>query len=136
MGLDDGRLEVMRVVALLTAAAGGALSFGLMLSAGRRTPRLLLVLFVIWVLSPFLALGWATAASRGWPALTRATLYGTTLVVTLGSLAIYGGLVRPPAGSAAAFVYVAVPPASSLIAIVAVLAAALMSRRSRLAARR
>jgi hypothetical protein len=71
-------------------------------------------------------------SSKRWPLLTRATLYGVTLVVTLASLAFYGKLVLPPAGSPRAFVFVAVPPASWLFMTIVVATAALISRgRSR-----
>lgn len=101
----------------------------MMLRAGRNTPRLLLALFVIWVVSPFVALAWANMISQRWSVLTRATLYGVTLVLTLGSLAIYGELVKRPAGSANAFVFVVVPPASWLLMAIVVPLAALLSRR-------
>jgi len=103
-------------------------SLGFMLRAGRRTPRFLLVLFVIWVLSPFVALAWASMVSKRWSILAQTTLYCVTLVLTLGSLAIYGGLVVPPAGSPAAFVFVLVPPVSWVLLTVVPIAA-LISRR-------
>ena len=100
----------------------------MMLRAGRSTPSLLLVAFVVWVLSPFVALAWANMVSQRWSVLTRTTLYCVTLVVTLGSLVIYGfGLA--PAGSARAFSFVAVPPGSWLLIAVVVPIAALLSRR-------
>jgi hypothetical protein len=129
-GKHDGAfLGVLRAVALIAVVAGAGGSVGLMLRAGGRTPRLLLALFVIWVLSPFAALAWANMVSKRWSVPTRATLYCVTLVLTLGSLAIYGGLVLPPAGSARAFVFVAVPPASWLLMAIAVPLAAWISRR-------
>jgi hypothetical protein len=121
-----GRLRAVGLIAVVVCAVG---SVGLTLRAGRRTPRLLLVLFVIWVLSPLAALAWANLVSKRWSALTRATLYCVTLVVTLGSLAIYGDLVMPPAGSPRAFVFVAVPPASWLLLATVVPIASLVSRR-------
>lgn len=126
---DDGFLDRLRGVALMVVAAGAAGSLGLMFRADQRTPRFLLVLFVIWILSPFVALAWANMVSKRWPVLTRATLYGVTLVITLGSLAFYGKFISPPAGSPRAFVFVAVPPASWLLMAIVVSAAALISRR-------
>jgi hypothetical protein len=101
-----------------------------MFRAGERTPRLLLVLFTIWVLSPFVALLWANMVSKHWSVITRVTLYCVTLIVTLASLAIYGELVdvRPP-GSANAFLFVAVPPASWVFMTIVVATAAFISRR-------
>ena len=123
------RPDRLRAVALIVVAAGAVGSVALTIRAGRNTPRLLLVLFVIWVLSPFVALAWANVKSQRWSALTRATLYGMSLVVTLGSLAIYGGLVKRPSGSANAFMFVVVPPLSWALLAVALALAALLSRR-------
>jgi hypothetical protein len=122
-----GRLGAVALIAAVTGAVG---SVGLMLRAGQRTPRFLLVLFTIWVLSPFVALGWANIVSKRWSAVTRATLYAVTLVIALGSLAIYGGvLVVAPSGSPPAFVFVAVPPGSWLLLTIVVPMGALLSRR-------
>jgi len=116
-------------MALVALGIGAIGSLSFMLREGRRTPRLLLVLFVIWVLSPFVALAWANIVSKRWATPIRATLYCATLVLSPVSLAIYGRFVSPPAGSPHAFVFVAVPPASCLLVAIVVLIAALISRR-------
>lgn len=116
-------------MALIAVVAGAVGSVSLMLRADQRTPRFLLVLFLIWVLSPFVALAWANVVSKRWTVLTRAALYCVTLVITLGSLAFYGELVLPPPGSPRAFVFVAVPPVSWLLMTIVVSMAALISRR-------
>jgi hypothetical protein len=108
---DSGFLGLLRTVALVAVVAGAAGSVGLMFRASQHPPRLLLVLFTIWVLSPFVALLWANVVSQRWSVVTRAMLFCATLVVTLSSLAIYGELVvTKPAGSANAFLWVIVPP--------------------------
>ena len=117
----------LSTVALLAALAGAAGSLGFMLNAGRRTPRFLLVIFVFWVLSPFVALVWAHMASKRWSVGTRATLYTVMLVLTLGSLAIYGHDALRPRKAQAAFVYVLVPPASWLLIAIVVPTAAFIS---------
>jgi hypothetical protein len=117
-------------VALIAVVAGAAGSIALMLRASQHPPRFLLVLFTIWVLSPFVALGWANLVSMRWSVVTRSTLHVVTLVLTLGSLAIYGNvLVVAPSGSPPAFVFVAVPPASWLLLTIVVSTGALISRR-------
>ena len=129
---DGGFLGLLRAAALIAVLVGAGGSVGLMLRAGQRTPRLLLVLFVMWVLSPFMALALADVASKRWSILTRATLYSVMLVITLGSLAIYGDDAFGHRTAHAAFVYVAVPPASwLLIAIVVPIAALISGRLSR-----
>ena len=121
-------LGLLRVAALIAVLAGAAASLGLMLHAGRRNDsRILLVLFAIWVLSPFMALVLANVVSKRWSVLTRATLYSLTLVLTLGSLAIYGDVALGPPRAKTAFVFVVVPPASFLLIAIVVPIAALIS---------
>jgi len=118
----------LRVAARIALVAGAVGSLALMLLAGRSTPRLLLVGFVGWILSPFVLLAWADRVSRRWSDLTRTTLYGVTLVITLGSLAIYGVVLVRSTGSPRGPAFVAVPPASWLLIAVALGIAALASR--------
>jgi hypothetical protein len=125
-----GFLGVLRAAALIAVLAGAAGSLGLMLHAGRRNDsRILLVLFTIWVLSPFVALVLADVVSKRWSALTRATLHSVMLVLPLGSLAIYGDVALGPPRAKTAFVFVVVPPASWLLIAIAVPIAALISGR-------
>ncbi|HLJ17702.1 MAG TPA: hypothetical protein VKV15_24610 [Bryobacteraceae bacterium] len=130
---DDAFLRPLRAVAMILAVAGATGSVGLMLRAGHRNgSRLLLTLFAIWVLSPFVALLLANLISKQWSVFTRATLYSLMLVLTLGSLAIYADVAFGPPRAKTAFAFVVVPPASwLLIAIVVPIAAFLSGRRSR-----
>ena len=125
-----GWLSLLRAVALVVGMIGAIGSLGFMLRAGQSTPRLLLVFFVIWVASPFVALLWANLVSKRWPVVTRVTLYGVTVLVTLGSLASYSELIPlKPRGAANAFSFVAVPPVSWIFMTVFVSIAVLISRR-------
>ena len=127
---EGGLLGLLRAAALIAVLVGAVGSVGLMLRAGQRTPRLLLVAFIFWVASPFVVLASANIVSTRWSAVTRATLYSVTLVLTLGTLAIYGNLiVVAPSGSSNAFRFVVVPPASWLLLAIVVSIAALISRR-------
>lgn len=127
-GRPDG-VGLLRAVSRIAVLAGAIGALGLMLRAGRNTPRFLLVLFFIWVLSPFAALAWANIVAKRWSALTRTTLYCVTLVISMGSLAIYGAAVMQAAGSPRATVFVVVPPGSWLLMAIAVSTAAFVSRR-------
>jgi hypothetical protein len=101
-----------------------------MLYAGRRNPsHLLIFLFVIWVLSPFVLLGLANIISQRWSSLTRGTLYGVTLVLSLSSLAIYAHRALGPPRPQAAFIFIVVPPASWLLIAIVVSLAGLISGR-------
>ncbi len=130
---EGGFLGFLRAAALIAALAGAAGSIGLMLLAGHRNPSLLLiVVFALWVLSPFMALVWANVVSRSWAVLTRATLYVVMLVISFGSLAIYGALAFGPLRAKTGFVFLVVPAASwLLIAIVIPIAALISGRLSR-----
>jgi hypothetical protein len=113
-------LRLLRPAALTAALIGAVGSVGLVLRAGRTTPRVVLVLMVIWVLAPFAALAWANIVAKGWSVLTQTTLYGVTLVVTVGALASYGSVIVPPAGSPRGFMFVIVPGLSWLLIVIAI----------------
>jgi hypothetical protein len=121
----------LHTVAQVAVVAGAVTSIGLMLRAGH-PPLFLRVLFAIWVLAPFMALLVADAVSARWSVLTRATLHGVMLFLTLTSLMIYGYVVVRPPRSTPAFVWVVVPVASCLLmTIVIPMAAFISGRRSR-----
>jgi hypothetical protein len=127
---EAGFLVLLRAAALIAVLAGAAGSLALMLHAGRRNDsRVLLVLFTIWVLFPFVALVVADVVSKRWSVLTRATLHSVMLVLTLGSLAIYGDVALWPPRAKTAFAFVVVPAASWLLIAIALPIAALISRR-------
>ena len=81
------------------------------------------------MLSPFVAPAWANLVSMRWPVLTRATLHGVMIVITLVTLAVYGQVVFSTE-SPRAFAFVFVPLASWLLMTIAVGIAALVSRRA------
>jgi hypothetical protein len=118
----------LRAVARIALVVGAVGSVALMLRAGTNTPRFLLVIFVFWILSPFVALAWANTVAPRWTALTRMTLYVVTIALAPASLAIYSGLIPRPAGSANAVLFTAGPVASWVVMTVAVGIAALVAR--------
>lgn len=128
---EAGFLGVLRAAARIALFVGAAGSVGLMLHVGRRkgSPRLLLALFAIWVVSPFVALAFANIVSKNWSVLTRATLDSLMLILTVGSLAIYGDVALDPLRPKVVSVFVVVPPASWLLIATGVSIAALISRR-------
>jgi hypothetical protein len=127
---EGGFPGLLRAVARVAVVCGALGSLGLMLWVGHRNPsRILLILFTGWVLSPFIALGLADRVSKGWSALTRATLHGVMLVVALASLALYGGVAFGPRRSTPAAVFLVVPVGSWLLAAITVPLAALISGR-------
>src|SRR5437879_3283936 len=88
---ESGFLGLLRAAALTAVLTGAVASVALMLHAGRRnSSRLLLVGFALWVLSPFVSLVLANVVSMRWSVHARAALYTLMLVLTLGSVAVYG----------------------------------------------
>jgi hypothetical protein len=130
-GIPERRLlGLLRIAALIALLAGAIGSVAFTLRAGQHNnSRVLMVLFVLWVLSPFVAIGFASVVSKRWSALTRAALHSVTLVLALASLAIYGYVAVGPPRAKTAFVFVVVPPASWLLTAIVVPIAALISRR-------
>jgi GNAT superfamily N-acetyltransferase len=113
-------------LAAVVAAAGG--SVGLMVWVGRHHPSsVLLLLFALWVVSPFMGLQLADRFSKRWSVRTQATLHSVTLTLALGSLAIYWYVALRPPTPRPAFVFLAVPLASWLLMATAVPAAARLS---------
>jgi hypothetical protein len=122
-------LPILRAAGLAALPIGAVGSIVLFVHATQRTPPFLVVLFVIWLLSPFAAFAALHVMSKQWSAATRTTLYGLMLVITLVSLTLYGNDGLRPRAAAPAFLFVLVPPLSWLLIGIAIPAAALISRR-------
>jgi hypothetical protein len=89
---------------------GATGSIGLMLHVGRANPsRTLLVLFAIWVLSPFVGLALAASGSQPWLVAAREGVHVVMLIVALGSLAIYGRVAFGPPRPRPAAAFLVVP---------------------------
>jgi hypothetical protein len=123
-------MRLLRTAALIAIPIGAAGAVVLFFRAAEHPPLLLVVLFLLWLLSPFAILAWAHAMSRRWAVPTQAALHGVTLVIALASLAIYGNVIdvaRPGSPKAAPFVITA--PASWLLIAIVVPLAVFVSRR-------
>ena len=123
---------MLRTTALMAAAIGGAGSVAFLLLAGQRNSELILLvsLFSIWVLSPFIVLASAILKSERFTETVQSTLYVLTIVIALTSLAIYGRVIDvKPEGSPNTFLFVAVPPVSWIVIAIVLSIAALKSRK-------
>jgi len=101
---------LLPLVMFWVALAGAVAAAVLVLYAGHRNNSLvLLTLFAIWVSSPFVALTWFNRISQRWPVFTRTMLYGVTLILVVGALAIYENMASAPPGSKLAFPFLMVP---------------------------
>jgi hypothetical protein len=115
---------------VLVGATG---SVALMLYAGRRqNSRVLLLLFAVWVLSPFMAPVLTRVVRQRWSVVTRATLNITMVVITLGSLAIYVDVAFGNSRAKIGTVFLIVPLLSwLLIAVAAAIAVSVARRQTR-----
>jgi hypothetical protein len=115
-------------IALVLGAIG---SLAFLINAGRTTPKPLLLLMGLWVLSPFVALFAGNALSKRWSAGVQVALRRTIVVVAVGSIVLYAlDTVRHIAGKPAAM-YVLVPPVSWLLVAIVALSAFGSDKRSR-----
>ena len=111
----DASVDPFRRVARTALAIGAAGSLALMVYAGRHNRSIALVLlFTVWVSSPFVALAVADRWARRWQPASRAAFYGVMFAVSLGSVLVYAfDALRPR--PQAAFFYVLVPPTCWII---------------------
>lgn len=105
---------------------GGAIdSLAFTLRAGHNNKSVLLILlFAIWVLSPFIALIVANVFSSRWSVPARRTLYCLVIFLTIVSLIGYSGVLSPT-GTKTAFVFLVIPLLSWIIMVIATI----LSRR-------
>ena len=105
-------LQTMFLTALLIGAIG---SLYFMFKAGSNQKSIILIgLFTVWVLSPFVGLFIANKVTSIWTAITRQLLFWLMLSLTIVSLIAYSGLMTIP-DSKPAFVFLALPFISWLV---------------------
>jgi|SRR5450631_630491 len=107
--VDNDKLSVLRTVAAFVVVAGAVGSVGFTLHAGRNNHSILLpLLFVVWVLSPFITFLVLNVVSKRWTVHVRMWLYILMLILTIGSLVSYCGILTP-SGTKPAAVFLVVP---------------------------
>lgn len=125
----EGMLGLLRSAALMATGAGTVGAIALMLSVPRHRIPFLMVLMSVWVGAPFVILAWALIKSGGWAVSVRVTLCVVTLLVTAGTLVIYGHFVANPRPSQPAAPFVLTPVVSVIFTAIAIGLARLISRR-------
>ena len=124
-----GSLNIINKLLTVLLLIGSGVSLYFVLHTGRNNKSAVLVgLFVIWVLSPFLALILANLLSRTWSSTTRKVLYGLIVLVIIGSLVGYAG-VFSPAGAKPAAIFLLVPLISWLLIAIVIPVAISRSKR-------
>jgi hypothetical protein len=116
---DENGATGLRSTALIAFVIGAVGSIGLWVRAAQHPPPLIIVLFVVWVLSPFVVLGIGYVVAKRWAPSTQAALYWLTLLVTVASIGIYADDAVSHRTAHHAAVYVVVPPASWIVSAVA-----------------
>ena len=99
---------------------GAATSMARMLYVGRKNESIILLLmFVGWVLAPFI--GWLLVdrRSKSWSERNRLRLYILMIVVTIMSVVIYSGVINP-INMKPAFVFLVVPCVTLIVIVLTV----------------
>jgi hypothetical protein len=105
----NDKLNLLRLITLGIAACGAVYSLILTIQAGHNNKSVILpILFVIWVLSPFITLIIANISSLRFSVFARRLLYTLMLFITFGSLLGYTRIIAP-AGAKPAGVFLIVP---------------------------
>jgi len=113
-------LVLLRSVAVIATLIGAATSVAVTLYVGRRNPSVtLLLLFALWVLSPFVAAVCANVLSMRWSDIERAIVACTTIALTLASTAIYAYVAFGPPRPKVARVFLLTPLVGWVVAVIA-----------------
>ena len=106
---EDQKFGLLRVMAIIILFAGGVVSAWFTYDAGKDNHSLLLkILFLIWILSPFVALIRIYSISGQWSAIRRGIVYNLMLFVAFVSMVAYSGEWNLP-GMKPAFLFLLVP---------------------------
>lgn len=87
-----------------------------------------MALFFIWVVSPFIGVLLANVFAKRWSVFFRVTLYILMIVLSLGSLVAYRGVLSPAEVKPTA-VFLIVPLISWLVIVSVILLATVMPRK-------
>ena len=106
---ENQKFSLLRTTAIIILFAGGVVSAWLTCDTGQGNRSLLLKsLFLIWILSPFIALIRLYTVSMQWSPLRRGLLYNLMLFVALVSMVAYSGEWNLP-GMKPAFLFLTIP---------------------------
>lgn len=111
-------VRFLRKTALILVLTGAVVSLILTFIAGHNNNALILTfLFAVWVLSPYTAFLMSDVISKSWSVLCRSALYCLMVVLTLGSLLLYSGILKFHSVKPA-FVFIIVPLISWILLII------------------
>ena len=118
------RASAVQWIVSLVSTASAVCALGSMSIIGQRQRSVLLIaMFTVWVLLPYVALTVLNMRARAWSAEARHSVQYATLLISLASLARYVAVVLRPLKSQPASTFLIVPLASWIaIGIVALVA--------------
>jgi len=123
-------INLLRITAMIIMAIGAIGSLYIMFNASRNQKSILLIaLFTVWVLSPFIGFFLTMKISNRWTTAARTSLYWLMIILTIGSLIAYGGAFNTPQ-TKNAFRFLVVPFLLWLILIIAFLITRRFSRKN------
>lgn len=118
-----------RTTALMVLVVGAIGSLVFMFNAGRNQKSIMLLsLFTVWVLSPFAALFIVNKISNRWTVSMRVLLYWLMIILAIGSLVAYSGILLPQ-DTKNAFIFLVAPMASWILILIFILIARKISKR-------
>ena len=122
-----GTLRAMARAGLLVGAVG---SVCFAVYAGRHNASVLLrALFAVWVVSPFAGLRLTERRAEQVPTGIASSMRGSSLVIMVCSLGIYGAAAMSGPGHHTTFAFLAVPAASWLAIVPLLIASRKVARR-------
>ena len=124
-GQKTNYLHLLAQSAIIAGAIG---SLGFTLKAGHKNSSILLVaLFIIWVLLPFVVLSFVSKMSRAWKEPERVMLDMFILSIGMVSLISYSGIFIP-SDTKPAFIFLMVPLISLILTILVLIVIKLKMR--------
>jgi hypothetical protein len=123
--------SLLRRIALTITVLGAVGSLVFMFHAGRSQKSIVLIaLFTVWVLSPFIGVFIVNKISIRWPANVRVLYYWFMIILTILSLFAYSGKFIGH-NTKAAFIFLVGPLASWLLIVIFFLIASKIAGRSK-----
>lgn len=131
--MNDNRTSnktILRSTAIMVALLGIIGSLYFMFNAGSNQKSILLLgIFTVWVLSPFIGLFLVTKISNRFAVANNSSFYWLMIILTIGSLVAYSGTLSPPA-TKPAFMFLIIPFVSWLFIATVYLIAKRKSNKS------
>lgn len=123
--------DTLRKVSLISIAVASTGAFGLTMYVGRNNPSLaLMMMFMMWVLSPFVAALIVDTKWEQWTGVRRESLYALMILISVVSLVVFSFVAFGPPMAKPAAPFLLVPAAEWILVAAVVLKGVLKKRKS------